>query len=73
MELHKGPTTPILTYSVLTGVNLNKSLSCVALYVLHDFGESLLIYMYSGLPLIAIKGENIMLVFLLTGDVECEI
>jgi hypothetical protein len=40
------------------------------LYVLHDFGESLLIYMYSGLPLIAIIEGNIMLFFLLTGDVD---
>ena len=38
--------------------------------MLHDFGESLLIYMYSGLPLIAIKGGNIMLFFLFTGDVD---
>lgn len=38
--------------------------------MLHDFGENLLIYMYSGLPLIAIKGGNMMLFFLFTGDVD---
>jgi hypothetical protein len=39
--------------------------------MLHDFVESPLIYMYSRLPLIAIKGGNIMFVFFLfTGYVD---